>query len=503
MKRLLFLLLVWVWFCFVVKAFAYQDCSIYSNSYYQSQLNEYKNACQNASFTSCWPVASSNCIAAKQSVCNTYNNFKLLEGSYNDLYQSCLLSNEQDVTTTTSNSACRNYGLHSYSDGHWYCKCDDGYIFDTIANWDKQCILATNETVCWKHAIISNKKTLSCVCEEWYVRSKHWGEIICTDYNTSCQDRYGSLSVYKSWSVVNWDVSTFACECTPWYILSDNKCISNPKIIDNFLIAGVGSDGLTNGIIDFIYVWTDWYRRIVSVTFNKELCKFSDVKSRLTSVSLWDDSVLNKWDVVTFSWVVSSCSILWVKETWKAWWLSSFTEPSKGVYKSPNLSYENELQTAITWMYTKWLTSFQSVADFNWEWELTREQASKFFVQFAKLILKKESNQSIKVNLNDIKDADITLQPFIIESNQLGLFNGINWYFKPFDNITVAQAMAVLVRAKEWVKNETKLKRYSEYYETLNGLSVLNWLVFKYDELDLVKIKRKEIALMLYRLGNK
>jgi len=50
---------------------------------------------------------------------------------------------------------------------------------------------------------------------------------------------------------------------------------------------------------------------------------------------------------------------------------------------------------------------------------LTREQASKFFVLFAKKILKKSVDTKKSVSLSDLTKADKTLQSHIKEANQL------------------------------------------------------------------------------------
>lgn len=163
----------------------------------------------------------------------------------------------------------------------------------------------------------------------------------------------------------------------------------------------------------------------------------------------------------------------------------------------------DKVQTAITRMYNNGLTSFQTVADFNWDWELTREQASKFFTQFTKIILNKNPDETQTVKLSDLNKADKSLQPFIIESNQLWLFKGVDWKFYPFNKLTRAQAIAVLMRAKEWYQNESNGKRYSEYYNLADNYWLLTDLSFNFESLDYTNIKRKEIALMLYRLGSK
>ena len=167
-----------------------------------------------------------------------------------------------------------------------------------------------------------------------------------------------------------------------------------------------------------------------------------------------------------------------------------------------SVSFANdELQEAVSWMYWKDLTSFGNVNDFNWEWELTREQASKFFVQFTKQILGKKADETKKVELKDLTKADKTLQPYIKRSNQLWLFKWSDGNFYPFNRLTRAQALAVLIRAKNWLQDEWNSKRYSKYYDIASEYGIISSLWFNFDTLDSLNIKRKEIAIMLFRLS--
>ena len=153
-------------------------------------------------------------------------------------------------------------------------------------------------------------------------------------------------------------------------------------------------------------------------------------------------------------------------------------------------------------MYSNWLTSFNTENDFNGEGELTREQAAKFFVQFSKNILSKQTDTSISVKLGDLNKADKNLQPYIVQSNQMWLFKGVDWQFYPFNKLTIAQALAVLIRAKNGYHDESGDLRYSWYYWIAYQLWILKGLGFDRYTAGNLNIKRKEIALMMYRMAN-
>lgn len=162
-----------------------------------------------------------------------------------------------------------------------------------------------------------------------------------------------------------------------------------------------------------------------------------------------------------------------------------------------------KLQFAISWLYINWLTTYGTVAEFMPDDYLTREQASKFFVLFAKKILKKSVDTKKSVSLSDLTKADKTLQSHIKEANQLWLFNGVKWKFLPFNKLTRAQTLAVIIRSVNWKQDETWTKWYDKYYNIANNYWILEWLSFDYTTLDSINIKRSEVAMLLYRLVDK
>jgi len=150
-------------------------------------------------------------------------------------------------------------------------------------------------------------------------------------------------------------------------------------------------------------------------------------------------------------------------------------------------------------MYEKKLTSYQTVEEFMGNDYLTREQASKFFVQFAKL-MGKAPDTTKSVKLSDLSKANKTLQSYIKEANQMGIFKGNKGKFMPFNKLTISQALAVIVRSIVGSKDETKDPWYSEYYDVAYNNGVLeNLRLLPTNTLDSVDITRKQVALLLYR----
>ncbi|MEX0598164.1 MAG: S-layer homology domain-containing protein [Candidatus Paceibacterota bacterium] len=63
---------------------------------------------------------------------------------------------------------------------------------------------------------------------------------------------------------------------------------------------------------------------------------------------------------------------------------------SNNYINTQTISYtqnNEEISTAINWMYSNGLTSFNTIGSFRPNDNLTREQASKFFAEFAEKIV--------------------------------------------------------------------------------------------------------------------
>jgi hypothetical protein len=125
------------------------------------------------------------------------------------------------------------------------------------------------------------------------------------------------------------------------------------------------------------------------------------------------------------------------------------------IFTLVNFSKANDWETArsetfnnaVTWAYTKKLTIYLQPEDFGFSKTIRRDEAAKFFVNFAKLIGK--ANYTVNANqcnFSDKNQARDDLQDTIVEACRLGLFKGAHGKFYPTGNLTNAEAIAVLVR---------------------------------------------------------
>jgi len=123
----------------------------------------------------------------------------------------------------------------------------------------------------------------------------------------------------------------------------------------------------------------------------------------------------------------------------------------------------NEVQSAITWMYSKHLTSYDTVATFQPAQNITREQASKFYGMFARDIIWKSPNPGLPCTFSDINQADPTLVDSITLACKLGLFKWYNGKFDPKWKITVNASQTVFIRSIVWMLPEIGANYWDAY----------------------------------------
>ena len=158
-----------------------------------------------------------------------------------------------------------------------------------------------------------------------------------------------------------------------------------------------------------------------------------------------------------------------------------------------------ELSEAIGRMYDQWLTSFDSSISFmssNW---LRRDEAAKFFVNYAKNILHKKISNQNDCSFGDINQAWPDLKEVLVESCQLGLFKWFNGNFIPRQMLTNAQAITVFIRMIDWMKKETGSYFATEYFKEANDLSLLENIDLGNESSLESVVTRWDVAIMLFR----
>lgn len=168
-----------------------------------------------------------------------------------------------------------------------------------------------------------------------------------------------------------------------------------------------------------------------------------------------------------------------------------------GVYAlAESSSQDIELQAAVEWMHTNGMTKYNNPDEFRSDDVLTRQEAAKFFSEFAINILYKDIDQNKFCGFDDLEEADPSLKNHIISSCLLWIFQWTAGYFKPNDSFTKAQALAVLVRSLEGLSNEDALPWRINYFWKAQELGLTN----ETDPYVLDRpLLRYEMALLLYR----
>ena len=162
-----------------------------------------------------------------------------------------------------------------------------------------------------------------------------------------------------------------------------------------------------------------------------------------------------------------------------------------------------QLDQAISWMNDKWLTKFTNPTDFMSTKSLRRDEATKFFVQYATEILWLAPDTSkTSCNFSDLGKARPDLKDLIKESCQLWLFQWTNGKFMPTQSLTNAQAITVLIRMIDGKKDETQWHFAQKYFEKAQELWIMNWLnlnsTANFDKLT----TRWEVGILLYNASN-
>lgn len=460
-----------------------------------------------------------------------YNSLKAEYNSAVQQKQNCLSSSSSSSSSTSnSNYSNNNYYNKSqnqickeefwtYSIAVWdECGCKDWYIM----NWTKtKCVKDTIEqrkqnctSLYWSKSIYSEEDEM-CMCVDWYTMNENRSKCVqatTEQKNANCSARNNGNAHYSEqagtcvcndWYIPNedetqcvkdtikqrklncstryWNQSVLAdnwedCDCSDWYIRNEDntQCVKDTKEQRE-------KNCKSRSPISFL--WDDWETcecpdGYVADSDNPNYCLID-----LSQKSL-ESRIMNTKDAkCDDTAVILACAL---EPTWN---------------DCPAVCLE--LYDAINWMYDNELTIYNDPTKFWIYNPITREQASKFFVNFYVAAFDKQ-NAIIPIPVpspfNDIQNADKTLYNFILKSFTLKLFKGTNWKFLPFNHLTKAQALAVMIRMASWILDESQQPRYSNYLYKAESMKLLDNINYSYTTLDNEDIVRWDVALILYRL---
>jgi len=345
-----------------------------------------------------------------------------------------------------------------------------------------------------------------CKCKDWYKRNQNWTSCIPMSEDELCRLEFWNYS---------YSPEPGKCGCVQWYQWNWNRtsCIKSVNYNNTTSYSTTNNTTITTTVNCDIY----WPNAIATTNgqctcktdfewnYNKNWC----VADRNNKLYWWKDFRNAKdWGdyinmLLDFEWEIEE----------KAKAENSTTTSFEKTYKSKS----DELKDAIQWMYDNWLTMWNTLPEFLPYDNITREQASKFFVEFAAKVLWKDRWVVYNYDIfSDIKNANPTLKDHIIYANNMWLFKGNNWKFMPFNNLTKAQAIAVLIRLVDWMLDESWTIPYydvnwdfSEHYwwytqylwhATYYKIDK-RWITSNIDKLDSDNIIRWDLAILLYEMA--
>jgi hypothetical protein len=123
-----------------------------------------------------------------------------------------------------------------------------------------------------------------------------------------------------------------------------------------------------------------------------------------------------------------------------------------------------EFDDAIDWAFESEMTKYSTQNEFMPLNTLTREQGAKMYAVFATKHLCLIPDENAECRFSDTSTADPTLQPFLEQACQLGLFQGFDGKFMPKAPLTKAQAITVLARALDGKLDESKTRWWRNYF---------------------------------------
>lgn len=185
------------------------------------------------------------------------------------------------------------------------------------------------------------------------------------------------------------------------------------------------------------------------------------------------------------------------------------TEPEQEeIISLPALGSNEEFQEAVFFGFDIGMTKYEDATMFRPEEFLTREQASKFFMEFALHFLGEEALNLRMASMTMPKDAcaftdekavDPTLIQSVLDSCRYGLFKGYNKTFNPKATLTRSQAMTVLMRIADGYQSEDTMPWWQSYADLATQWGVITTHDFMSDE---TPVTRKDAIIWTYRLHN-
>lgn len=164
-----------------------------------------------------------------------------------------------------------------------------------------------------------------------------------------------------------------------------------------------------------------------------------------------------------------------------------------------SLTSDPALQEAIYRLHDIWVTKYTDINDFRPFDSIQRQEAAKMYLTFRYAI----GSQIVSPNattggceFTDLGSADQTLVPYINQACAVGILKWANGVYQPFNELTRAQAISILLRITDGYQDESGSVWWQKYYDRALQLGMISPSSPENFE---KPITRYEVAVLLYK----
>ncbi len=164
-----------------------------------------------------------------------------------------------------------------------------------------------------------------------------------------------------------------------------------------------------------------------------------------------------------------------------------------------SLTSDPALQEAIYRLHDIWVTKYTDINDFRPFDSIQRQEAAKMYLTFRYAI----GSQIVSPNattggceFSDLDNADQSLVPYVNQACTIWILKWSDGVFKPFNELTRAQAISILLRITDGYQDESGSKWWQKYYDRALQLGMISASSPENFE---KPITRYEVAVLLYK----
>lgn len=160
-----------------------------------------------------------------------------------------------------------------------------------------------------------------------------------------------------------------------------------------------------------------------------------------------------------------------------------------------------ELDQAVSFLYDGGITKYNNKTDFRYTDSIRRDEAAAMYKRLADAYGRATLDPNKSCSFEDINEGHSDLKQVVTDSCKAGLFQGSKGKFMPTASITKGQAVVVIMRMIEGMKDESGAHYADNYVAAANARNLLDGLNINSSTYEQA-ITRGDVAIILYRAGN-